>query len=586
MPGPYLRPLEASPGPTADEYLNPFKQFMGAYRQAQQQKLAEEEARRRRDVEQRMQRKDDVRFGREQTQDYQKVRTEIDRLSAEGRFSEAKALNDNFRSYDPETNQHTRLAPYKVGPVEGDPVVEPSAPGKLRDYTQEVLERGNRADRDAIAGRGGEDPFEERGQQPPSEVDLAIRTYLKSIGATDDKEMSRDIAIGNKAPGQTHPTPVGDQQRNLLMKAASMSTAQRQDDQFLTGPMGAAGERYKADKADAESYPQRHAAWQQAEGQRQDNKTIEVGVLGGGSQKLEFNQLRKGAWEANAKDWERNTAGMALNDHGRLAASVTAGEMRTGLPREKAMDAFNKFMMMDAQQLQKEAARVEAMKFKVLPDEQFRRAQVIAHIRSNAGDANAGLNREKFETEEPRKDQAAVLRTATAMLNQRGFKGDFSSFTDLKNISSDILVRNGALDELTGARFAHMANGAGVLTDADYQKFWVEMGGVGNKPWTNVDDAVNYIFSGEIPQAKRDLVAKAIAVKFQQKEAKLGNLGGDLDRAMEGLGYGDTWQPMRPGFFGGVGAQPPTGGQMGRAARGEPKKRMTPEEIMRAAGGG
>jgi hypothetical protein len=125
-------------------------------------------------------------------------------------------------------------------------------------------------------------------------------------------------------------------------------------------------------------------------------------------------------------------------------------------------------------------------------------------------------------------DQTNAIRAETLFTSQFnqlmtnfGFKGDVMKLKDLVDTRSQLRKDNAALDTQAGANFAKQANGAGVLTDADFQRFWGMVGGLGANPYTDWNSFIEHIWSGKIPAEKRKLVIAAIEERMNESVNRL-----------------------------------------------------------------
>jgi len=383
-------PIDAT---STDEYLRPFTMFTAAreqVRKAQLEKakydLDQDDSRRRWAEQERRELRDNVKFGQEQTDFYNKTVAQINKLIAENRFGEAEAVARNAQWYDVNTGETRRGIPFRnLGP-QGPAPTQPT----LRDFTADVRAQGDQQDIDERAGR----PV--TGQRVPSELDVLLRNE-QQFAAGGPQSRAAQFASSKRD------TPL-----DSLMKGALKASLADEEAKFTEGPFAEAGERYKAAKAEAETYPQRKAEYLA-------NPTFEIGTMDGGSTRTDAKTSRYATWEADAGDWERSMASQPLNEHGRLAAAVVGAALRVGtFPKEKAGPAFLDFLAKDRAALQKALQHYQTLQVRISEGEKNRasgmaRTALMADAIRERGAASIGNTVDQKKQDRARKDAMEVL---------------------------------------------------------------------------------------------------------------------------------------------------------------------------------
>lgn len=168
--------------------------------------------------------------------------------------------------------------------------------------------------------------------------------------------------------------------------------------------------------------------------------------------------------------------------------------------------------------------------------------------------AAEGQARKGSSFEETNAIRAETLFTSqfNQLMTNFGFKGDVMKLKDLVDTRSQLRKDNAALDTQAGANFAKQANGAGVLTDADFQRFWGMVGGLGANPYTDWNSFIEHIWSGKIPAEKRKLVIAAIEQRMSESVQRLGFARERADAwAAEQPPEKQAWyRPLRAGHLG------------------------------------
>lgn len=177
-----------------------------------------------------------------------------------------------------------------------------------------------------------------------------------------------------------------------------------------------------------------------------------------------------------------------------------------------------------------------------------------AEIRANApgmdwketvGRGNLALSAEKAGNEQFQK-----------YLDKAGYKADFSTMKDLIDTHENLKAHNSALDVTAGAQFAKKAQGAGVLTDKDYDRFWAAIG-TGEE---RTADWFDRVITGKMGDGKRRIVIEAIRLKIEEDETRIRNMAVQADKKFAN----EPWYPgTRETYFGIVPDLPPMGQAMG-----------------------
>jgi len=136
--------------------------------------------------------------------------------------------------------------------------------------------------------------------------------------------------------------------------------------------------------------------------------------------------------------------------------------------------------------------------------------------------AKAGASRgDVFREGNVIKEKQLFNQQFQQLLGNFGWKGDVAGLKSIADARAKFGSDNAALQTMAGADFAKKANGAGVLTDKDYERYWLKMGGVGAAPWSSIDDAVNYIWSGKVSAEKRRIVIEAMDEDLRRQTQRL-----------------------------------------------------------------
>lgn len=157
-------------------------------------------------------------------------------------------------------------------------------------------------------------------------------------------------------------------------------------------------------------------------------------------------------------------------------------------------------------------------------------------------------------------------------LRNAGYKTEFAGLKQLLQTAQQMKLHNSALDVAAGAQFARNAQGTGVLSNQDFDQFWVKIGSGEER----TDDWFERAITGRMGEGKRRVVLKAIAAKLNGVSDNMRNMASQAD-----LKYGnEPWYPGdRQMYFGVVPDLPPMGQAIGPriGASGVPRKGAPPE---------
>lgn len=170
------------------------------------------------------------------------------------------------------------------------------------------------------------------------------------------------------------------------------------------------------------------------------------------------------------------------------------------------------------------------------------------------------------------------------ILTNFGFKGDVVKLKDLVDTRSQLKKDNAALDTQAGANFAKQANGAGVLTKDDFQRFWGMVGGLGANPYTDWDSFIDYVWSGKIPAEKRKLVIAAIEERMRESVNRLqfAKERADAWASKQSPAKQQWYAPLRAGHLGWLPEtnQPAAGATPQTQAAGAAKASAQDQEVL------
>jgi hypothetical protein len=268
-------------------------------------------------------------------------------------------------------------------------------------------------------------------------------------------------------------------------------------------------------QASAEAFPAQQEAYTSARHAAEMNRPFAV-TMGPGEAPVTFDPAtqRYSARTAAADDFLNSLHGVALDDRGKNAAGRAHAAILAGADPQKVMRSFDEEVKLGVKagygselQGQKDEAAMARVKAKPLSIFQ-------------AGQLDVARNSLGLRAEE------AGNREFQQFLTSQGYKADVGTMKDLVDTNRSLAVGNSALDVTAGAQFAKKAQGAGVLTDKDYDRFWSAIGGGEARPADWFDMAV----SGEMGEEKRRIVVEGIRHKVSFEENRLKNVAVQADK--------------------------------------------------------
>ncbi len=509
---PYFTYPNIKPYDFSNFLSGPVSEFLAQRQIARNEQMREEEMRRKQDLErlqeQRLQQQHEATMNEERLKQQQ--------LQAKGAGSVLSLLGSGqepqARAQAAAYGMPLSVVPRGPGPTGGTPPapLPPVSEGPLQNP---AMARSYAAQR--FAG------FQHPGDQTPEEIDAAIRAQ----------------EAGKEAEW-----------------AAKMDVARMENERALYA------EAAQARPAQVAAYEEAQATLPQRQADYENQKRYQL-VVGGKPVEASLEQLRYNQRQLDSNDFLQAVTPELRTDADRQAARVAYGQILAGAPLKTAVDNFNKLRLADvtgtsgfanktALQTQRDAAALE-------------RTKLMAEAGKSRTYIMAGTQKEKLAQGERRLEQAdrrEVERETMNLFNQHEYKKSFSVSRDLLNSAEDIAKGNSALDIQVSASFAKKANGAGVLTDKDFDRFWSAIGGIGPRS----ADFASRVLNGTLGDEKRAIVNEAIAHKVVQAKQDLQDI---LDAGDAMFGDNKYWQAKRKGYFGSAPTNPIAGQARALGAR-------------------
>lgn len=290
-------------------------------------------------------------------------------------------------------------------------------------------------------------------------------------------------------------------------------------------------------------------------------------------QTFDFETQRYAARTEAADRFMANLSNIQMGDRDVAAAqAVRAGILSGTIPPEKAFLAFQKERMGNQAEGGRNARATDRNET-TLEAARIRAAAAGRDWKETMARGNLGLRAEDIGN----KEFQDFLRNA-------GYKGDVAVLKDLVDTNHALAVGNSALDVTAGAQFAKKAQGAGVLTDKDYDRFWAAIGAGEDR----TEDWFDRVINGEMGEGKRRVVVDAIRHKITAEENRLRNVATQADKKFAN----EPWYPgTRAAYFDFVSDLPPMGQAAGPriGTSGVPTKAKTkpgaPPEVKAKAKG-
>jgi hypothetical protein len=271
-------------------------------------------------------------------------------------------------------------------------------------------------------------------------------------------------------------------------------------------------------------FPGEHGKWLADKRLAEMETPYEVN-LGGTPFRSDTQSARYQARTNDANDFRRSVQPQSASDQ-QLAALIH-GEILAGFPLKDAIVAYNK----ETRGIRSD----ELMRWKT--SETNASKERIAETMSKRPMVMAG-QREERQTEQ------MGNMAFNQFLTQQGYKTDAAAMRSLVQTADSLRHNNSALDVTAGAAFAKSANGAGVLTDKDFERFWTNVGGAKTKysPTELWDRAVE----GLMGEEKRKMVLQATAAKVEQEKQRFTFLAQQADKKFAN----EPWYPgSRAAYF-------------------------------------
>lgn len=171
------------------------------------------------------------------------------------------------------------------------------------------------------------------------------------------------------------------------------------------------------------------------------------------------------------------------------------------------------------------------------------------HKKVGKGKGPLGLDPNGFRI--PNTDERTAESGFTTMMNavlQQGeYRKNLDQFYKNKDMLDEAMSQNPAMHTMLGGAFAKMAQGwTGVLSDADMNVFWHNLGGVGERTANGINMAIN----GLITDGKKTQVEDALKTLMKNNETRRQSLARGLIARIKGSTYRGREQVALDTFFG------------------------------------
>lgn len=510
-------------------------------------------------------RRERLEFGAKQQE---RMAAAADRARHAASPQEAQAILHSAVMFDPETGKEIGRGSLEAGPTRDigpapQAPTEPQFPAAeagavIPDIAQALpgappelaaMMRGKRATQPPSQQSSDLETLMQRAL-PDSSLDEAHRAELANLqaGAADRKGkvfVDRIDDQGNAflfdENGTRHVVPAqqGWQEGQWIAPPGSDQSVQRFDPsveaaRFENPNRGdeavAAYDKYQQDRAafdrDTAALPGRQAVYaaEQRQAEAERPYTIKFGPNDQGAT-FDFRTQRTAAAEAVAQQFVDNLP-PNLTPEQQDAAKQTYFALKSGADPKKTQEEFARTIRLGREQgfkhqegLLRDQAALERAKLRG-------ESPMVAIARQGLG----------LRTEE------AGNRQFQDFLRNQGYKADVATMKDLVDTNESLKVGNSALDVTAGAQFAKKAQGAGVLTDKDYDRFWSAIGGAGERPENWFDMAIE----GKMGEGKRRIVIDAIRHKVDYEANRLKTVAVQADKKFAG----EPWYPgTRQAYF-------------------------------------
>ena len=457
---------------------------------------------------------------------------------------EAAAIAGATEMFDPRTGESmgrgslTALQPPETGP----PPTPPTPPTPPAEGAAPVVQRLSEV---GVTGIPPELIARARGLQAPERTGPGFE-----VPSAEDTRRAEIARIAAEPPSDQVPDVEG-RLKSVEAERQSLLDAQRFDAQRIEGVRaererrdainareGAAfPEAQQRFEAEQHAFPERMVAYENAsrEAAARQPYRLQFGNRDTGTT-FDFETQRHAAANQNAQDFMASLPAN-LTPREQSAAQNAVALLKSGATIKQAQDAYNRERISAQHITSQEELGAEGNKTKIR----------VAEIGASRPQVMAGIAGQRLDLA---KDQAGQ-RNFLNFIDRQGYKADVGTMKDLIDTSSAMLQHNSALDVTAGAAFARKANGAGVLTDKDYDRFWGAIGGVGARPENFMDN----VMSGNMGEEKRRIVLDAIAHKVFSEAHRLRTIATQADKQFAG----EPWYPpVRDSYFGFVPGLPDT----------------------------
>ena len=184
----------------------------------------------------------------------------------------------------------------------------------------------------------------------------------------------------------------------------------------------------------------------------------------------------------------------------------------------------------------------------------------VAKINASRPRASVDIQRLNYNL----KVDEAGERQFQNFIRSQGYKADVAALRDLSDTNEALKVNNSALDVTAGAQFAKKAQGAGVLTDKDYDRFWSAIGGAEARP----ENWFENVIDGKMGENKRRIVVEAIRHKVDAEVNRLKTIATQADKKFAGKGW---YAGSRAAYFDFIPGLPEMGAAVTNKRRGPPE---------------